>query len=140
VLKSIDNIPSFLNNTAVVITITGDIINNSPVHVNKYSTYGLNKEKFTEWSISNKKLIINTDNKDLELVILKAIFTDPEELQKITTCESLGSNTICKKLDSDFSIDDDLVEELYRKVLFIIANNYNTKQDIKLNTLDDSHA
>jgi hypothetical protein len=135
--KSINILPNHLKNTLEVSTLSGKIIDSTTIDTNNYSNYGLISKKNMEYVINNKKIII-LNNKDIEYISIKAVFTDPEELKAIQLCSSSNSS-ICKNIDSDFPIDDELVEALYKKVLFLITSNYGAKQDNITNNIDESH-
>lgn len=146
IYRSIDKLPLMVaidNPIAmIVMNINGEVLDFLTVDQNKYAEHGLSKRLYGWFLHDNRIYVLNAKN--LKTILLKGIFQNPEELSRITTCidnnvgEGAGEAKLCKSLDEDFSTDPDLIEKIYLKVLFLLGQSRNYRQDTKTLNSDDT--
>lgn len=94
-------------------SITGHTLGRFTITNNQYAKYSLLPEQQEGWFIVGDYLYY-VGNKDLSLVIVEAIWEDPEELDSLDPCEDPNTDSPCLVSHSDeFPIDADLVLAMY---------------------------
>jgi hypothetical protein len=122
IFKSVSPIPKFLNTRwgdfVKVMTLLGETISKGSMTMNKYAAYTVtNSTPKTAWFINDNHLYI-INNKNLELVMLNSLFSDPIEVTSLNCAPGTTGTGVCGDwLDAEYPIDPDLVSPAYNMVL-----------------------
>lgn len=139
VLKSVDKLPKFLSarfgDFVKVMTLEGKVISKTSPTIEDLEAYSLtNKTSKLGWFIHDNHLYI-VDNTKLKLVLLNALYADPEEIDS-KNCVVSGTN--CPEyLDTEFPIDPDLIDPMYKLTLQYLLQRgaQDLENDAKDNTI-----
>ncbi len=141
VLKSVNPLPKFLNarwgDFAKVMTLVGEVISKSSPTTNKYSAYTIsNNPPKAGWFIHDNHLYI-INNKELEDVLLNALFNNPIEITQLN-CPANNTSTCPDWYDAEYPIDPDLVSPAYKLALEMILTSYRLPPQDTINDAQDN--
>lgn len=141
-LRSTVKIPKFLNTRwgefVKVTTINGDNISKTSITTNKLAKYSLtNKKQKTGWFIHDGYLYI-INNPNLEIVLLNSLYDNPAEIENLNCSTNTNGQPCADIYDTEYPIDPDLVEPLYKKVLDLLRYSLAfPPKDAENNAKDD---
>jgi hypothetical protein len=135
-LRGVIKVPKFLNSRwgshVKVTDLAGVVIPQTSMSQVRLSGYGLVKPK-TGWFLHNNYPYI-VNNLNLKKILFNSLFEDPEEIHDLN-CATTAAN--CPEyLDSEFPIDPDLIDAMYRVALEFLTKR--TIPDLENNANDDT--
>lgn len=132
VLRSSIKIPKFLNTRwgafIKVTDLVGNVIPRITFTQDKYSKFSRTKKHKVGWFIHDGYLYI-INNTDLELVLLTGLFNKPTEIEAINCSNNTTISTCPEPFTTEFPIDSDLVEPMYKKTLDFLLRATGIPQD-----------
>lgn len=136
VLKSTTQVPKFLNSRwgsfMKVMDLEGRVIPDFNLTQNRFSEFALIQPE-TGWFMHDNYLYI-VNNSFLEKVLLNALFDSPAEISDLN-CPTSGDN--CPDyLDTEFPIDPDLVDPMYRLAMTFLIESIKLPKDEEQNASD----
>jgi hypothetical protein len=137
VLRSTIAVPKFLNsrwgNHLKVTDLVGNVIPEINLTQRKYSKYAIVPQK-TGWFMHNNHVYI-INNSVIQKIILNALFNDPEQVYDFN-CSNNGEGTCADFMDTEFPVDSDLIDSLYKTALDLLAYSYKFNLDTENNAKD----
>lgn len=119
VLKSTIVIPKFLNTRwgafIKVMDVSGEVIPAISLTQSNLQKYGRTKKFKAGWFLHDNHLYI-INNTELVLVLLNGLFDKPSEIS-LLNCNTGNGGACASELDSEFPIDPDLIDPMYKMVL-----------------------
>lgn len=112
-----------------VMDLYGNVISQGSPTLNKYFKFSITGKKAPMWFIHDNRLYI-LNNNSLDKVLINGIFSTPS--QPIETACTNGETALCVNyLDSEFPIDADLIDPMYKLTLTYLSlqNNKDEKND-----------
>jgi hypothetical protein len=93
----------------------GEVLPAISLNQSKLQKYGRSKKKLTGWFIHDNHLYV-VNNKELALILLNGLFDKPSEIAAIN-CNSTNGGVCVDEMDTEFPIDPDLIDPMYKMVL-----------------------
>jgi hypothetical protein len=99
----------------------------------RYGKYAIVPQK-TGWFMHNNYIYI-INNAVISQIILNALFNDPEQIHNYN-CPNSSDTPCADFMDTEFPIDSDLVDGLYKLALDLIGYSYKFNIDTENNAKD----
>lgn len=136
ILKSVDEIPKFLNsrwgNFLKVMDLEGRVIPEISLTQSRFAEYAL-APRIAGWFMHDNHIYV-VHNKVIETILLNALFDDPAQIHELN-CPTTGEN--CNDFMSEqFPIDPDLTDAMYKLTLEYLLKSYQLPNDIENNAKD----
>lgn len=140
VLKSTIELPKFLNTRwgdfIKVTTLDGAVIPKVSMTQDRLSEFSLTRKPDSlGYLIHDNKLVI-LGSKFLKQVLVNSLFADPEQIEELN-CNSSNSDTCPDFYDTEYPIDPDLIDPMYKLTLDLIYNSMRVPQDLENNAKAD---
>lgn len=134
-LKSEVVLPKFLNTRwgdfVKVMTLDGTVIPKASLTQGRLSKYSLTQTAETPSYFIHDNYLYIQGNKHLQKVLLNSLFSDPEAIHQ-ANCAT-GSNSCPDFLDTEYPIDPDLVDPMYRLTIELLLNALKLQADTENN-------
>lgn len=140
VLRSKKRLPKDLvakwGSTVQVMYLDGRSISKSSITQNMYSKYSLSDNPAKVGYFIEDGYIVILNNIKLKLIVVKAIWEDPQEATNYTDCSNIDDADCSKYSSTSFPIDSELVYPMYQLTLELLGVSQKFPED----TRNDSKA